>query len=144
MKFTKTDSLGSRWLPNGSAPGVLLARSLTIIQTSTNVITLIHERFEESLCVLEYLYGDLYKFQWDPNSNSHNFKQKFNSTVAKISSTEYKTHKSYREWESKNREDIKLYDQAVAVFESYMRVIRANLKAQTYIKEKMPHCTKYI
>ena len=64
----------------------------------------LEEKFQESLCILEILYGNLYKFHWSQDSNSHNHNSNFNYTKVTVSEySRYSNNKNlYKKWLENN------------------------------------------
>ena len=120
----------------------------------------LQERFAETICILEILYGHLYPFHWQPHIHTHNKDNKnFSiSTLSNISSTttnEYYQNRNIQEypdiyeiWLKKNKADIELYKYAMKVFDKQFQSALCLLKSTTTIsrkrKSQIPHCLAFL
>ena len=72
MKFVNSQQLGTRWKTQQPEDmNRILFRAQRILSKERSIVIGLEERFTETLCTLEVLYGDLYRFRWDPGSNTH-------------------------------------------------------------------------
>lgn len=152
FNFTRV-SAGSRWRSNVTdvTADVLTNgymrehrdRALQNIQKAINVLPLLQERFEESLCVLEVILGSLQQFEWAAKNHSHGtgkyHQSKEDATVSPS---------LYKQWAEKNADDLLLYNYTVSVFDVQIRrairfleeQVRAKTVRLTSVQRHQPHC----
>jgi hypothetical protein len=151
MFFDPNTTIGSRWrgahFPKASTPAQYLQRAYNILGSEERVLLLLQERFGESICTLEILYGHLYKFNWLESVHSHNKKHAFQIDASAVqNSTEDK--EIYSKWLKSNKEDLKLYEVSEKLFDLQFAAALAllntrDLKARN-VKSNVPHCLKFI
>jgi hypothetical protein len=138
--------LGSRWVPSQTQGGIngIFDRAKDAISAKTpDVIIGLHEKFAEFVCVLEVLYGDLYKFKWDPNENTHRYsKASYKSFEDEYA--EYRESGVYKTWLENNRQDSAFYGYAVEVFDRQFGAAISMLRGygEKYLKYA-PHCKPF-
>ena len=110
-------NIGSRWNPpSNHMKSRILERAHSILAMKTDVIIGLEERFAETICTLEIVYGHLYSFKWDSNHNSHNKDLKIDLTTRLKTKAEMYPD-VYKVWKEKNIADEKLYASTEILFE---------------------------
>lgn len=164
--FDPVNDFGSRWNPKtrkkSSKPmQEAFERAKKVLVYDKESLIGLHERFEDSLCMLEILYGSLYKFNWDPDHHSHDKNKhidKNNSmnlvnqlTGINNGNNPVSVNRTvYEEWFKKNKYDVDLYDFSKKVFEiqfqtaiDYMKMKMGNANTTVSLsktKKRLPHC----
>jgi hypothetical protein len=127
-------------------------RAIELVKRDFNIIILIQEYFEQSLCVLEILYGHLYRFKWDPHSHSHNGEEQKDGQLygrhdIMKESDAYRKSEAYLIFERKNSYDCQFYNASVDSFHRQFRVVleffRRNTTQSSHMKN-VPHCIPYL
>lgn len=151
MAFDPMTQLGSRWVPQkigrGSYINVVFERARRVLTEEPLVILALQERFAKSICILEIVYGHLYRFNWQDNKHSHKSSQHFD-----VANTSYKTNPQYKDvydlWAERNEADIKLYAASVVWFESQFQVaiqiLRARVASSRAKLDNTPHCVEFL
>ena len=137
-------SAGSRYMS-----GVLRAASQALVE-QPDVLVGLEERFAETLCILESMYGVAAPlgpglvFDWDPLRNAHKASDgsynisdadsKYNafmetSSGGSNSGTNGGGSSVYYEWLTRNREDQALYETAVEVFDAQFQLTLERIRA---------------
>jgi hypothetical protein len=118
--------------------------ALDIIRNDPDVIVGIDEKLPELLCVLEILYGDLERFDWDPTHHAHHSSIQYNATAESLEI--YEKYKEERNiWAPKNQEDIYLYKQAMCVFNrQFKQALKLLDSLPSSFKNYAPHCKPFI
>ena len=146
MAFDKTTDLGSRWISDESMTDIFRHTIRKIVKDFDVLIT-IHERFQESLCVLEIVYGHLQSFHWDPHTNSHNTMAKYNPN-AQPADFKYRNTSTYTSWLSKNSQDIELYKFSFKFFEiqfqAGLKILKQRIARDKSAINYTPHCKSYL
>lgn len=151
MNFDPKVTLGSRWVPNNMGKtnyiSKVFSRAQRILTEDTDVLLLLQERFAESICILEILYGHLYKFNWEARKHSHNATRSFDITnTSYIMKDPYKS--VYSVWSKRNEMDIKLYNAATNWFEvqfqEALTVLRKKMLKKSFKMSNYPHCLDFI
>lgn len=106
----------------------------------------LEEKFKESLCILEILYGNLYKFHWSQDSNSHNHNSNFNYT--KVTVSEYSRYSNnkilYQKWLENNKEDEILYNKSLYLFDLQFKLALKLINKNKINRKYIPHCKGFI
>jgi hypothetical protein len=152
--FNSRKEMGSIWLPHDSVESIhkVMETAEQIITYYPSVILGIHERFEETLCVLEIVYGHLWNFRWRRSRHAHNNKERtnnYNLTKEKEQVNMYRTkHAStvYEPWKERNGADIELYNRAVAVFDIQFKQALVLFKEIVDLEQSVraPHCMRFV
>lgn len=151
MNFDPKTTIGSRWVPNNFGKSnyisKVFSRAQRILTEDTDVLLLLQERFAESICILEILYGHLYKFHWDARKHSHNATRNFDITnTSYIIKDPYKSVHSI--WSKRNEMDVKLYNSAIRWFDiqftEALGVLRKKLNRNGSRISNYPHCIDFI
>lgn len=151
MNFDPKVTLGSRWAPNNMGKSnyisKVFSRAQRILTEDTDVLLLLQERFVESICTLEILYGHLYKFNWEARKHSHNATRGFDITnTSYIIKDPYKSVHSV--WSKRNEMDIKLYSASTnwfeAQFQAALAVLRNKMAKKSFKMSHYPHCLDFI
>ena len=132
----------SIWLqPTALTLETALQRATRLLHRK-DIIPLISEYFGESMCILEYLFGNLYSFRWESIINAHSHRA-YNHSAD--SSFIYRSGLLYETWLTKNREDVFLYKEATKeffrLFNTTINLIQTQKKTS---QNKMPHCLPYL
>ena len=164
--FDPKHDLGSRWKPRkGLTSSKLLNYARTALESHRDLLFGLHERFAEFMCVLEVVYGHLYRFAWDPAVHSHNTRKPYtgsssssnnNSSVSSSNTgTSVSTDASvvysdvYRVWARSNQADEKLYTEAQRIFEvefqSALGILRKRKETTgNSVLKTTPHCVPFL
>lgn len=111
------------------------------IMDEYNIIMLIQEKFQESICLLEILYGNMYPFKWNSDKNSHNPSNSYKPT----SSDSIIKHQStvlYKKWLLKNKEDVDFYNYNIEKFDEKFK-IALELEKEFRSRDKSRKYRKY-
>ena len=112
----------------------------------------IQERFTETICILEILYGHLYPFNWQPNKHTHHKDKDTNPILFNISNNRNTITKQqeyndiYNIWAIKNQADIEFYQYITKVFDEQFKSALCLLTTTTTIHQRkhVPHCLQYL
>jgi hypothetical protein len=110
------------------------------IANEHNIIILIQEKFHESICLLEILYGNMYPFKWISDKNSHNPSRSYKPSVA--TSPEIESTTLYNIWKSKNEEDVNFYNYNIEKFDQNFK-IALELEKEFRLKNKSRKYRKF-
>ena len=151
MSFDSKVAMGSRWVPTKSTKPNYISkvydRAARTLTEDPEVILTLQERFAESICILEVLYGHLYRFNWEDSKHSHNTARNF--SVANTSYTSNEQYRSvYKIWAKRNEADSKLYKAAArwfdVQFQVAMSVLKRKLDAKRAKRSDVPHCLEFL
>ena len=149
-EFDARAEVGSIWLMNDTIDSIqrVEERAEDILRAHPFVLIGLHERFEETLCALETLYGHLYRFEWNSTRHAHDPLQSYSPDKHKNLVDRFKSGplgKVYENFMAKNAADMALYRTAVSLFEEQQKslarlrsTIRSNKSSNTSLR--MPHC----
>lgn len=122
MSHKVSFAIGSRWIGNDTMNKVLL-NAISKIRDDRNVLVLIQERFQESICLLEYLLGELQTFPWDSSSHAHSHStSKSNRTSTIKNKPKPKTRQYGTDFENPFDDGIPAENSSVAVSKTAARV----------------------
>lgn len=112
FNFSTRDTIGSRWVRGGGKVEMdrVYARALYHLQRSPNVLPLLQDRFQESLCILEVILGSQQRFDWEDKSHAH-------GAAYTITDNLHTPSPRYSDWAAKNAVDLKLYNDTQVIFE---------------------------
>lgn len=151
MNFDSQVSLGSRWVPHNIGRSnyisKVFSRAQRVLTEDTDVLLLLQERFAESICILEILYGHMYQFKWEASKHSHNATRGFDITnTSYIVKDPYKSVHSI--WSKRNEMDIKLYSAATqwftVQFDEALGVLKKKMNRKGFKMSHYPHCEDFI
>jgi hypothetical protein len=149
MYFDPEIHLGSRWRPRrGARIDRVQEKAYRALSTHNNVLFGLQERFAEFICILEIVYGRMYRFNWEPEVHSHNKKKTF-APSAGPSANKRIYDETHEIWLKKNEADVKLYFAAEMLFEvqfqAALELLRSKVKRDGEgILRTAPHCKSFI
>jgi hypothetical protein len=153
MHFDSERNLGSRWRPNkashATSMDAALERALSVLGAHKDVILGLEERFAETICTLEVIYGHLYRFQWDPSVHSHDRDVEIDLTTRLQSKGEVYPE-VYEMWRQRNQADEALYASAQALFDLQFKAVLAVLRKRPVDAQMgnqrggTPHCKPFL
>ena len=152
------DKLGSLWrnVSSSKIRGLKrpLARSLRMLLYATDVVPLLFERFAESLCVMEVVWGNSRQFAWDPDNHAHNKATSWSSNSSNI--TLHQDPEAYELFAARNEADLFLYQEAVVIFDIQLTValellasdlrlgVGAGMNQSQATSTSAPHCVPFL
>jgi hypothetical protein len=134
--------VGSRWSggDDDEAMETLLIQSLRRLDRP-DVLLLISDSFQESICHLEALYGHMYRFDWNAAQHSHALG---GNTVKNMTLPVLRSDATYESWKRANSWDIAFYELATELFQRQVEALRTwllgELQSGRRTKESVPHC----
>lgn len=173
MNFDPKAKLGSRWRPHPGHSGHKkkhpkdnsggegndhqvrdkrslvkeLERAYKVLGQQPDVLIGLEERFAETICTLEVVYGHLYRFHWNPTVNSHDTEQKID-LAERLQSKSEVYPELYEVWKQHNGPEEALYATANRLFEvqfqQALQVLRNRTVAGTAQPQRTPHCTRFL
>lgn len=147
MRFEADQQVGSRWRTRKGNTDKILTRAYTVLSSEPSVILTLQERFAESLCTLEIVFGHLYKFNWNNRIHSHDRSVAYQMDGAAENKTALYSD-VYAVWERNNRADIRLYAVAQELFElqfqAAMEVLRLRNVSRKTLLSRTPHCKPFV
>jgi hypothetical protein len=131
MHFHSERNLGSRWKPHKGTHAanmvVALDRAHSVLGVHKDVILGLEERFAETICTLEVIYGHLYRFHWDPSVHSHDRDVQIDLTKRLQRKAEVYPE-VYEMWRQRNQADEALYASALTIFDLQFKEVLAVLR----------------
>lgn len=154
MLFDPTKQLGSRWRNRkGGSLNKVVERAQNVLRAVPDVLFGLQERFGEFICILEIIYGRLYRFHWDATTHSHSRKKHkvpYEGPTLQASGAEdpYADDQIYRIWARSNSADEKFYFYAERLFnvefEVALEVLRERMKGAPQALKFAPHCRPFL
>jgi hypothetical protein len=153
MTFEPSRQVGSRWREKRATNTTLiLQRALYSISAQPSVILGIDERFAETVCLLEILYGHLYRFKWDPTVHSHDRDNSID-LHQRLQKKADMYPEVYSAWRVHNAAEEELYAAAVGIFDAQFQAALAVLASRsagagagvnsTQPVMRVPHCRQF-
>ena len=139
-------SNGTRWRGEGSEEvrKKLLSAAIGRLAEQNSVFIAIAERYAETVCMLQILYGHLYTFDWEQDVHSHSNSKAFTAKEPRGGVTDAQ----YAQWELINRKDIQLYEAATVMFErqfaASLGLLRRRLRGGEITAQKVPFCQQFL
>lgn len=140
------ETIGSRWVGRGDKAETdrIYARALFHLQRSPNVLPLLQDRFQESLCILEVVLGSQQRFDWEDKRHAH-------GAAYTITDSLHTPSPRYADWALKNAADLKLYNDTQIIFEVQLgrallflrdriRAAKGGKGASRLLAVEAPHC----
>jgi hypothetical protein len=122
----------------------LLSTALVRLAQQKSILIGISEKFAESVCSLEVLFGHLYRFQWKEEVHSHNKHKDYSAGNVTVTATA----DDYALWRRINKYDLALYEAATVLFEvqfsEAMSLLRQRLQAGEVQEDRVPHCVPFL
>ena len=151
--FDGRKEVGSSWIPEDTTESILRVerRAEEILAFHPSVIVGLFERFEQTLCVLEVVYGDHRRFAWNPSMHSHHIDKHFNAKDSEDLVQHYRNGTYgvvYENWQLRNRADQLLYESSIRLFnlqfEAALTILRESRMEAEYVRTHMPHCLPFL
>lgn len=146
----KLNVITSRWKGyNTSSYYQYLYQSIiTYFQSNELYLLGLEEKFNETLCILEFIYGNSLQFHWNSNQNSHKTTINYNYTSYKYNQYSM-NHLLYQKWLEKNNEDYLLYQQSIEIFQIQFEIVlniinNTRLLYDNERKKQIPHCLSFL
>ena len=150
--FDGRKEVGSAWVPNDTYESILQVerQAEEILTFHPSVIVGLFEQFEQTLCVLEVVYGDQRRFTWDPKMHSHHTGRRYNTKETEDLIIRYRNGSYgmvYANWQQKNRADQMLYEASTRLFSlqfnAALTVLRESGLGVEYVRTHTPHCLPF-
>ena len=147
-RFLDRKEVGSIWLPKDTTSSIrsTMLSAMDILAHSPSVIVGIHERFLETVCILEILYGHVHSFHWNKEMHAHYKNLTYKPLKQKGRTDYYRNSTVFKNWQQRNGADIELYEYSKALFdvqftEALLLLKKLNASGQ-YIRA--PHCHSFL
>ena len=117
------------------------------------------ERFLESVCCLEVVYGEQYLFSWAPQLHSHRHSARKTGRNMTAHATQladklagFKQTAVYRAWRDRNTLDVEFYNNALRIFDAFFKdlLVALNRKLLSFgtdwknrLLRHFPHCQTF-
>ena len=149
--FNGRKEVGSIWTRNDTIVSIrsTMQRAVETLAFYPSLIIGLHERFQETLCTLEVVYGHVHSFTWRRDIHAHNFESAYNITKENRILNRYRSgdHADvFESWRKRNEADMELYNHTIRLFDiqfkealSMLRELNASGK---YVFA--PHCETFI
>lgn len=146
-KFDGRKEVGSIWIRNDTVDSIryTMNNAIEILAYYPSLIVGLHERFLETLCCLEVVFGHVRSFTWKEDVHAHDFQAAYNATKENRIIDKYKKGARaavYESWRQRNEADIELYNITKQLFDTQLvealRMLK-ELKASGK-KPHAPHC----
>jgi hypothetical protein len=148
MYFDPQEDLGSRWRPKkADYIGKVAERAYHVISRNKDVLFGVQHRFAELICLLEVLYGRLYRFAWEPDVHSHNAAKKYEGPTSRTNANAYS--EVYSIWVKNNAADEHFYSAAEKLFQvqfdAGLSVLKKRIEEEgTGTLKRTPHCKAFL
>ena len=150
-KFDGRKEVGSIWARNDTVISIrsTMENAMEILAYYPSLIIGLHERFLETLCCLEVVYGHIRSFTWRKDIHAHNYETAYNATKENRVVNQYKSGARamiFESWRQRNEADIELYNYTKYLFDiqltEALRMLKELNASGKYIRA--PHCETFL
>lgn len=143
--------VGSIWVPNDTVDSIrsTMISAMNILAYYPSMIVGLHERFKETICTLEIVYGHLRIFNWNKDLHAHYQNLTYKPLKQKSVADQYRngTHGAvFENWRQRNAADMELYNFSKVLFEvqfaEALRLLKELNDSGKYVRA--PHCQSFL
>lgn len=149
-KFNGRKEVGSMWIHNDTVTSIrsVMENAMSILAYYPSLIIGLHEKFQETLCVLEIVYGHVRSFKWKKTIHAHDQQSAYDTEKERQTIDFYKNGARadvFRNWSQRNEADIELYNYTKHLFDvqfsEALRMLDQLRADEKYLR--VPHCESF-
>ena len=147
-RFLDRNEVGSIWVPNDTISSIrsTMYSAMNILAYYPSVIIGIHEKFLETVCILEILYGHIHSFHWNKEMHAHYKNLTYKPMKQKRRADHYRNGTVFQNWRQRNEADIELYEYSKKLFDLQFSEALRQLKklSAAGLHIRVPHCQSFL